>query len=266
MNSIRISTCGFKYKSNGVPILSKEDIDSYAEAVISDFKPELLTIPQPTPVEEFVEIYLGLNVDYHKLSLDNSILGMIAFNEGYVEVYDENSRKKFIEAAEGTAFIDTFLLEEDQKGRFRFTFGHEPGHWIFHKRRYYIPRGQMSFLDELSKPVYVKCHKKNVGVISRKSGGFNGDDEWMEWHADYFSSALLMPKAAFRLAVDENMHKMNLANGYFKKVPPTAGFMNARMIVSNISRLFEVSYQAAAVRLFKTGYIENELLALVLSV
>jgi len=272
VSSISVMNFGFRKKSNGVPILSKDEIDDYAEIILHDFKPELLRTPQPTPVEDVVELYLDLSVDYHNLSPDKSVLGMIAFNDGYVEVYDENNKKQFLEVSEGTVFVDNSLLDDDQRGRCRFTFGHEPGHWLFHRHKYVINKDQMSIFDFFEEPqdeqqkVYVKCHKNNVGKISRRNGGFHDDDDWMEWQADYFSSAMLMPKKIFKLAANEVMGRLGLKQDYFHSTHPSISFMNARMIASSLAQTFDVSFQASAVRLYKLGYIEQNLLSLILTV
>jgi Zn-dependent peptidase ImmA (M78 family) len=270
VSNISVINFEFRKKSNGVPILSKDDIDYYAEVILQDFKPELLRTPQPTPVEDFVELYLDLSVDYHNLSSDGSVLGMIAFNDGYVEVYDDDNNKQLLEVSEGTVFVDNTLLEDDQRGRCRFTFGHEPGHWIFHRHRYLVDKNQITIFDLINEPqqqnVYVKCHKNNVGKISRKNGGFTDDDDWMEWQADYFSSAMLMPKKIFRLATEDVMARLGLKRDYFQRMQPSKSFMHARMLASDLAHTFDVSFQASAVRLYKLGYIEQNLLSLILTV
>jgi len=52
------------YSFTGVPFLSNDVLDNYAEAVIADFAPELLKIPGKIDAEGFVEFYLGLNTVY----------------------------------------------------------------------------------------------------------------------------------------------------------------------------------------------------------
>jgi len=262
----------FRKKTNGVPILSKEEIDYFAELFITDFKPELLKIPQPTPIEEFVELYLGLSVDYHNLSPDKSVLGMIAYNDGYVDVFDDKNKKRSVEVYAGTVFIDNALLDEDQRGRCRFTFGHEPGHWIFHRHRYVIDKNQINIFDYMDEAqqqqqkVYVKCDRNTVGKISRHNGGFNDDGQWMEWQADYFSSAILMPKRSFKMAAESLMGQFGLRRDYFKSTPIPTSFDDARRITSSLAQTFDVSFQASAIRLNKLGYFDYDLCNLVLVV
>lgn len=258
----KIRTIHFKKNKKGTPILSKEDIDDYAELLLQDFDGELLKVPKPTPVEDYVELYMNLRVDYQNLSTDRSVLGMLAFNDGYVEVFNDNNQKQLIEVAEGTVFIDNSLLEEDQNGRYRFTLGHELGHWIYHRNIYSLMKGQMSIFDLTNEPqkTCCKCLKRDVGFISSKSGGFITDEEWMEWQADYFSSAILMPRKSFKLGVEETMAKANLKSDYFQTRKPNGTFFNLSGIISGLSSLFNVSFQAAAVRMYKLEYIDQKLL------
>lgn len=50
----------YKHKSNNVPILSKNDIDFFAEAYVKDFQPEALVTPMEFNIDLFVEEYLVL--------------------------------------------------------------------------------------------------------------------------------------------------------------------------------------------------------------
>ena len=52
-------------KNNGVPILSKAEIDAIGERFVQDFQPEVLTNPSPVDIEGFIEFYFGMTPDYH---------------------------------------------------------------------------------------------------------------------------------------------------------------------------------------------------------
>jgi len=254
----------FRKKANGLPILSKVDIDVYAEALVSDFKPELLKIPGPMPIEEFIELYLNLKVDYKNLSDDGNTLGMITFNDGYVEVYDDRNNKELLEVEAGTIFIDNALIDDEyQHGRCRFTFAHEPGHWIFHRHMYTINKKQTSLFDfdHEIQTVCHKCLKKHVGHMS-KQNYFSTDEDWREWQADYFASALLMPKKSFKVAVEDCMSKQKISVDAFRVKSPGEMFFPSRQIIVNLAQLFDVSNQAAALRMYKLGYISDQLISL----
>ena len=76
-------------KNNGVPILSKAEIDAIGERFVQDFQPEVLTNPSPVDIEGFIEFYLGMTPDYQYLSHNGVYLGMTVFN-------DTNTRHRWI--------------------------------------------------------------------------------------------------------------------------------------------------------------------------
>ena len=127
-------TPSFKVKSNGVPILSKEEIDGIGEQYVKAFCPEVLSHPAPVDIESFVENYLGITPDYQYLSNNGIYLGMTVFNDtNMVPIFDPGTgRAEYISAKARTIIIDNRLLEESQQHRYRFTLGHEAGHDIFH--------------------------------------------------------------------------------------------------------------------------------------
>jgi len=128
----------YKHKSNNVPILSKNDIDCYAEEFVRDFQPEAFSIPMEFNIDLFVEEYLGLTVDYQYLSCDQRFLGMTIFNDtNKIVVYNpEYHQADYISARAGTIIIDKNLLRTNQEHRYRYTMGHESAHWIFHRAYY----------------------------------------------------------------------------------------------------------------------------------
>ena len=71
----------FRKKKNGVPVLSKGDIEVIAHNFVRDFQPEALTVPQELKMEEFIECYLGMTPDYQYLShkKNNTLWGVVFF-------------------------------------------------------------------------------------------------------------------------------------------------------------------------------------------
>ena len=55
-------TPSLRVKNNGVPILSKAEIDAIGERFVQDFQPEVLTNPSPVDIEGFIEFYLGRRI------------------------------------------------------------------------------------------------------------------------------------------------------------------------------------------------------------
>ena len=98
------------YTFSNVPYISYDVLDEYAEAVVRDAMSDKLLAPCPIDAAWFVEIYLGMEVVYKRLSYDRKILGMTAFDSGYVQVRDDitgESDALFVEA--GTVILDPSL-------------------------------------------------------------------------------------------------------------------------------------------------------------
>ena len=66
-------TPSLRVKNNGVPILSKAQIDAIGEHFVQDFQPEVLTNPAPVDIEGFIENAYRLNSASHNI-LKKSVL------------------------------------------------------------------------------------------------------------------------------------------------------------------------------------------------
>lgn len=241
----------FRSKSNGVPILSKNDMDSFAEYILCDYNKKVLSEPSALDIESFAEIYIGLQMDYKDLSHNRSLLGMMVFNDCKVPVYDaEKQEAMYLSVEEGTALLDNFLLETDQKRRGRFTIGHETSHWIFHRKKYWVNLNQLTLFGGLdnSEPI-IRCKTANVEGIAQKSY-FSTDDDWMEWQADYMASALLMPKVTFTFATQKLFKQVGIQEGFYEKEQNRDLDSWAENILPlTLAEIFDVSNKAAAIRL-----------------
>lgn len=232
-----------RYRKNKrkVPILSKKEINIIAESYARDFMPEILECPQPFDIESFIECYLGLQLDYQYLSNDGRYLGMTVFNDTnkVIVFIPEQSMADYIHVDYGTIIIDNALLADNQERRYRFTLGHESGHWVFHKECFGYDPNQLT-LFEMSSP-YVQCREINRNYHSSYTTKDWDEERWMEWHADKFSAAILMPETAVRRLIELNDEK---EKSEYKKV-------------TLVSKTFNVSEQAAYLRLCDLGYIEK---------
>lgn len=235
----------FKIKQNGVPVLSKTDIETIGENFLRDFCPDALTNPQPVDVERFLELYLGLRLDFQFLSNDGRYLGMMVFNDtDKVIIYDpEKNEADYIHADARTVLIDNSLLEENQEHRYRYTIGHECGHDIFHSGFYSYNPNQMSLFDNSTgNPAMVQCR-----VVGQSSFGTHKswtDAEWMEWQSNFFSSVLLMPKEMVRKVAGN----------------PVSSIIPAISMVARVAKEFNVSPEAARNRLEEVKCLKAGLL------
>ena len=191
-------------KKNGLPYVSKSDIEEITQLHLEQFNADLLKEPVPIPIEEFLQNYLKLDMDYADITHDISVLGLTAFDSGYLKVYDlEGNKERFIYVEEGTVVIDNSLLKSDKEGRLRFTCGHEGGHWIFHREMFKLNKKQIN-TD--------RCfYRDNENVSTGKK--FKTDEEWMEWQANYTSSCLIMPRKTFIMAARKIFKEANIKDG-----------------------------------------------------
>ncbi len=201
----------------------------------------LLKNPSPVDIDGFLENYLGTTPDYQLLSHNGIYLGMTVFNDtNCIPVYDlVNNRAEYISAKANTVIIDCRLLEENQEHRYRFTAGHEAGHVVFHTPYFAYDPDQLSLFGD-SEPAMVRCR---VDTTKAKNKDFRliSDHDWMEWQANYFSGAILMPKSAV----------IALANEY-----EGPDYLRSWSLICRLEDVFNVSSEAAKHRLTSLNLIE----------
>ncbi|GAB6152013.1 hypothetical protein JCM17380_07630 [Desulfosporosinus burensis] len=249
-----------KKDKNNVPVMSAKEMDELAELLIMDYKPTLIKEPQPINYEHFLELYLGVNLRYTDITANATILGMIAFDDGRVQVYDnELGCETSIEITEGTVMIDNHLLASDKIGRLRFTALHEGGgHWWCHRGVYARNKGQLSldFIDNQHQHSVIKCRVNSVENFAYRR--HTTSEDWMEYQADYMASAIAMPKTPFKVMAEQLLNQAGIRNKRIVVGEDAETDLFARrdfpLLVANV---FEVSRQAAEIKLKNFGYIKD---------
>jgi len=241
-------------KKNGVPVLSRDEIEYVAEAVLQGYKPKLLDNPGVLDVEHFLECYASAEMDYKDLTHDQSILGMTVFNNCCISVY-ENGKETEIQVDEGTILIDNSLLENDQLRRGRFTLGHEASHWILHRRIFMVNKNQLLLFNDLEgeKQPLIKCRITDIECAGKKR--LVTDDDWIEWQANCMASALLMPRKAFTKAVKGKFKSVGIRDGYYLMGTDSVMDWWVDGLAYDLADIFEVSVTAAKIRLKNLGLI-----------
>ena len=152
-----------------VRFLSKQQIEWNADRLLAEFGDRFGTVEHPpVPVEEILETHLKLSMEFDNL----------ASRLGFPDIMGA------LWAPERLVAIDESLDPEehpDKEGRYRYTMGHEIGHWEQH-RHYFLPDANQSDL--------FPNLPREPSVICRTSQS----KEPIEWQADYFSACLLMPR------------------------------------------------------------------------
>lgn len=234
----------FRMKPNGVPILQKAEIEILAEKYILDFNPEAARTPMEIDIDSFIQNYLRLEQDFQYLSHNGLYLGMMVFNDtDRVPVYvPETKSAEYISARAGTVIIDNSLLEAGMEHRYRYTMGHEGGHAVLHKWYFSNTLEQLSTRDGLG--TIVQCRAVPSGGKAKPVPQWDDLDR-MEWQANYFSAALLMPKAMVLKLIG------SIKNCGLK--------IRDVKYVQEVVNTFNVSWQAAANRLRCLGIIKEEI-------
>ena len=231
----------------GVPILSHEDIEFYAEQFIREYEPGILKNPKPVDVEGFTEFYLGLTPEYNNLTHCGLILGRMVFNDSRkVPIYDAQNRvADYISAERGTVMVDNLLLNDEH--RLRSTMGHEAGHWIFHQPYFYVDPFQMTLFDTFDK-TSTACRKFDIEGGDCSEGTRRTlvtDHDWLEHQAKYFSAALLMPREAMKVACGNPQMRV----GIMREFP---GY-EENVLAEHVSDIFNVSVESAKIRIRQLG-------------
>ena len=191
----------------------------------------------PVPVEEILESYLGLELEFGDLGKRlgvQDVLGATWVKERRV-VVDQS-----LDPTE----------DPTKEGRYRFTIAHELGHWELHRHLFEGMPGQGVLFQDDPEPSIV-CRS-----TSRKDP--------MEWQADTFAGYLLMPKEVVLeawesiygtrepyLAVEE-IADLVARLGLSEEERPTVG------VARDLARTFQVSGQAMQIRLVGLGLVKVE--------
>ena len=150
-----------------VPFLSNQRIEDEAALLLAEYgeKRPPVTAP-PIPIDDIIELHLELTFelkDLQKLFKLADVHGALWMNERLVGV-DQS--------------LDPSLYPQ-KLGRYRYTLGHETGHWRLHRPHYLKDHNQGTLLAGVGKPAYI-CRSSDKGRV--------------EWQADFFAANLLMPR------------------------------------------------------------------------
>ena len=244
-----------KRKRSGTPVLSRKEIDAIGENLVSDINPAAMQKPQEIDIDLFVQDYLGADQDFQYLSHCGVYLGMTVFNDtDKVPVYDPiQKRAEYISAKANTIIIDQTLLEEKQEHRYRFTMGHEASHVFLHTPYFAYDPNQITLMDLMSgekEAAMIQCRVDTKKMNCEQQAVWT-DKEWMEWQANALSSAVLMPRAMVLKIVQEIRKKP----GFCQKAEAQRCYIEA----DTVSQVFNVSFQAATIRLKELGVMRQEI-------
>ncbi|WP_304683899.1 ImmA/IrrE family metallo-endopeptidase [Ileibacterium valens] len=229
-----MSPQGITKSKSGLPLLTNDQIDQLAEECALNFFPEMFEKPQPIDPVEFIETGLGFDVDYLYLSNCQLYLGMTAFKNIAIPVFDMErfcATKANVDA--GTVIIDRGLYDKTEysgnEGRLRFTEAHEAGHCLLH--------GDF-FLNAANR---TKETEQNF-IIGACHSAFLTEEDLAEHQADQFASCFLIPLTPLKKLL-ESHHAWNWEDKH-------------KLLL--VKETFNVSWPTAFYRLKKLGFLETQ--------
>lgn len=223
-----------------VPIIYKEHLDNVAENFLAKYYPEALTEPMPVPSREVAK-RMGLDVQEVHITKTCSVFGQIYFSDCEARHYDSDTREyKPLAVKRGTILIDPNVFFMRNVGSVNNTIIHECVHWDLHKKFFELE----------------KLYNKEARSIScQVQEGIRPERnrtplDWMEWQANALAPRILMPIRQARQKIEELIEK----NKRVLQTENMADIMES--VVFELSDFFEVSKQAAKIRMIDLGYTE----------
>ncbi|HGA2948238.1 TPA: XRE family transcriptional regulator [Streptococcus agalactiae] len=227
-----------KLSKDWVPYIRKKDFDDIAEKFLRKYYPQALTQPTPVLVETIVS-EMGLSIHQEKLTIDNSVFGKMVFKDTDVEVIeDEKLVSKHFN--KGSILVDKDVVFKRNVGSYNNTVIHECVHWELHKVFHEVKM----VLDKDHSQVS-SWTEENLADSSMWTSL-----DWMEWQANGIAPRILMPKVQTRIKIRELFQTLTLVN------PDISRSELVQEVVDNLATFFEVSRQAAKIRMIDLGFKE----------
>jgi Zn-dependent peptidase ImmA (M78 family) len=215
-----------------VPWLPKSGIEAIAADVLSGYE-EMIGAPvaPPIPVEDVIERYLDLRIgfmDFKKTYGFHGVLGAIYVKDRLI-------------------YADNALLADHSEGRLNFTFAHEAGHWVLHRK--FVTHAE----DSRAERTEIICRKKDAKKPA-------------EWQADFFAACLLMPEKWIKSAFEKSMgarplllhNEQRSLSGFLYIEPCVCNWPIIARSIQNTGGFSNVSKQAIIIRLQELGLVINE--------
>lgn len=223
-----------------MPYLTQGDIEAIAQRVTTAYRklPNLCGITKIDP-ERLVTDLLGLSISYHVLSRHGTILGLTAYGDIGIPIYDDPEHPEYCFIDPKTVLVDKSLLAGNANvGRYHFTLIHEACHQVF----------RMLFPKAYSPPVMRRqLHFCTLSPCAR-------DAYWEEWRTNRLASAILMPADMVQMnmltfGLGDKLKMLNsvFAPDDYQRFSDMAGYMG-------------VSKKALSIRMKQLGLLDQDYL------
>lgn len=223
-----------------VPIIYNYMLEDKAGDILQRYYPEALDSPMPLPVETVAE-RMGLSVQSAHLSKNNTIFGIMCFDDCSIKLYD-NSTDTYMPATikKKTILYDPNVFFMRSLGCVRNTIIHECVHWDKHKKAF--------DLQKLYNPD--SCTIRCSVVEGEKSSNERTPEDWMEWQANALAPRILMPIKMVKIKAEEiiaRQKQQTNTDDLSKIIEP---------VITELADFFRVSKSSAKIRMIDLGYEE----------
>lgn len=226
----------YKLSPEGVPILSAAQIDTIAEQLVREVQPELFFSQlDAVSLSLIMKRLNGWHFAGRYLSRSGGLLGLASFQGGSLVITDETrTESSTLEVPPHSILVDRALFQKQNERLFRFTLAHEMGHALLHER-FASTETNMQAYKEQGNQRRLEDSADRFGIREKRE--LQTSYDWIEWQANAFASALLMPKSLIR----------QTRNLVFSERAPYMEFLNELCIT--VMDVFKVSHTAAFYRL-----------------
>lgn len=188
------STLGVTYrrKENGVPVLSASVLDVLGERAARTVQPELFSgAIDRTDLKKVMGLLPNWHYAGRFLSQDGTLLGCAVFSGGTATVFDgTRTLPEKILLPDRTILVDRGLYAPPCEKMFRFTLAHEIGHALLHGPYCEDPANMERYREDEQDMLRDRAEK----FALRDRRRLRTDRDFVEWQANAFAAALLLPK------------------------------------------------------------------------
>lgn len=184
-------------KKTGALMIGKNRLDDYATKFLTKYCKEALIEPMPLPILKIIN-QMKLDVQEVTLSSNMDIFGCCLLADGFVEIYDVNT-KNYISNfyKEGTILIDFCCSNIYGEGFKRNTLVHEIIHWEKDKAYFNILKIKEKSNSQNLKTIMCRQSETYFQPSDGKKTKEN-ELQWLEWQAHKLAPRVLMPINSFK--------------------------------------------------------------------
>jgi Zn-dependent peptidase ImmA (M78 family) len=214
------------------PYFAQEELDHECEEIVTGFL-----------LNKYGRVVYPISTDDLTVLLEQYVSDLDLYADLSNEGIDVQGVTDFYRDSRPQVRIAEELSVPWRENRLRTTLTHELGHVRFHNFLIWLAQSEPLLIDAMCQHP-PRCKRDNILGASSV--------DWLEWQAGYASGAFLMPVTAVRQIVQEISEVSNVFG------PISTNSSEGAQLISQLQRTFQVSAEAARVRLLKLNYLTDE--------